>query len=386
MSRARPAPSRSCVARRRGRRGLGGGRPRPARAGRPGVRARQALRRPRATCWPRPAPAWPRSPWSSPGSPVSTPTASTRSAAAGLGVVLVADSGRAGDGEAERLRRLGVEHVLSRAELDGLADGALTTAGAAAAPAGTRRGAPPGRRPDAPPPGTRGRRLGSGRRPGSHHRRGRPGRRARPSRATTAFLLDADPYGGAVAQHLGVLDEVSGLLAAARAANAGRLDADRLCGFARQVGEQLCGCSPGCPAPTGGPRSGRRAFEDLLERRPRLASYRRPRRRLQPGGRAGRPVRARRPHRNQMTLAPCSAADEVVVVGAADPVGLSRLARGLVELRDLRARRAAAGGGQPDPPVARLERARDPRHGRGLRDARSTCTSCPTTGSPPTGR
>jgi len=36
-----------------------------------------------------------------------------------------------------------------------------------------------------------------------------------------------------------------------------------------------------------------------------------------------------------MTLAALGAADEVVVVGSADPVGLSRLARGLVEVRDV---------------------------------------------------
>ena len=36
-----------------------------------------------------------------------------------------------------------------------------------------------------------------------------------------------------------------------------------------------------------------------------------------------------------MTLAAVRGADEVLVVGAADPVGLARLARGLVELRDL---------------------------------------------------
>ena len=41
-----------------------------------------------------------------------------------------------------------------------------------------------------------------------------------------------------------------------------------------------------------------------------------------------------RPSRNAMTLTALDLADEVVVVGAADPVGLSRLARGLVELRD----------------------------------------------------
>ena len=42
-----------------------------------------------------------------------------------------------------------------------------------------------------------------------------------------------------------------------------------------------------------------------------------------------------RPGRNQMTLGALEVADEVLVVGNADPVGLSRLARALVELRDL---------------------------------------------------
>ena len=41
-----------------------------------------------------------------------------------------------------------------------------------------------------------------------------------------------------------------------------------------------------------------------------------------------------RPGRNAMTLGALEVADVAVVVGAADPVGLSRLARGLVDLRD----------------------------------------------------
>ena len=44
--------------------------------------------------------------------------------------------------------------------------------------------------------------------------------------------------------------------------------------------------------------------------------------------------RGARPGRNRMTLGALAVADEVVVVGSADPVGLSRLARALVELRD----------------------------------------------------
>src|SRR4029453_9703517 len=42
-----------------------------------------------------------------------------------------------------------------------------------------------------------------------------------------------------------------------------------------------------------------------------------------------------RPARHRMTLGALEVADDVVVVGNADPVGLSRLARALVELRDL---------------------------------------------------
>jgi MinD-like ATPase involved in chromosome partitioning or flagellar assembly len=44
-----------------------------------------------------------------------------------------------------------------------------------------------------------------------------------------------------------------------------------------------------------------------------------------------------RPGRNAMTRGALEVADEVVVVGSADPVGLARLARALVDLRELRA-------------------------------------------------
>ena len=42
-------------------------------------------------------------------------------------------------------------------------------------------------------------------------------------RRVRTVLVDADPYGGAVAQQLGVLDEVSGLLSAARVTAGGML-------------------------------------------------------------------------------------------------------------------------------------------------------------------
>ncbi|HWU23008.1 MAG TPA: hypothetical protein VN088_15840, partial [Nocardioides sp.] len=57
-------------------------------------------------------------------------------------------------------------------------------------------------------------------------------------RGLSTVLIDADPYGGAVAQHLGVLDEVSGLLAAARLASAGTLAA-RYAEVPRRLSDRL---------------------------------------------------------------------------------------------------------------------------------------------------
>ncbi len=71
------------------------------------------------------------------------------------------------------------------------------------------------------------------------------------------LLLDVDAYGGAVAQHLGVLDEVSGLLAAARAANAGQLDEDRLERTRPQGRRPAARAHRACRDPTGGRRCGR---------------------------------------------------------------------------------------------------------------------------------
>jgi MinD-like ATPase involved in chromosome partitioning or flagellar assembly len=148
------------------------------------------------------------------------------------------------------------------------------------------------------------------------------------------LLLDADPYGGAVAQHLGVLDEVSGLLAAARAANAGRLDAERFTAAARRVGERLHVLT-GLPRADRWPEVRPAAFDAVLEQAAQLAPYVVVDVGFSLERDAPDPFGAGAPQRNLMTLAALDRADEVVVVGAADPVGLARLARGLVELRDL---------------------------------------------------
>jgi MinD-like ATPase involved in chromosome partitioning or flagellar assembly len=148
-------------------------------------------------------------------------------------------------------------------------------------------------------------------------------------------LVDADPYGGAVAQQLGILDEVSGLLAAVRLDGAGQLE--------QRFGSVQRGLDQHLSVVTGLPRADR-----WVEVRPGTIDH------LLTLGSAGAevvvdtgfsieedamPDLGGRPGRNQMTLEALDAADEVLVVGGADPVGLSRLARAIVELRERRAGR-----------------------------------------------
>jgi MinD-like ATPase involved in chromosome partitioning or flagellar assembly len=151
------------------------------------------------------------------------------------------------------------------------------------------------------------------------------------ARRRRTTLVDADPYGGAVAQQLGILDEVSGLLAAARLAGGGLLEA-RYGSVQRALGEHLTVVT-GLPRPDRWVEVRAGAVEHLLEVAAihgdvvvdtgfSIES--------DPAGEFGA-----RPPRNQMTLAALGQAEEVLVVGAADPVGLARLARGLVEVREV---------------------------------------------------
>jgi MinD-like ATPase involved in chromosome partitioning or flagellar assembly len=152
-------------------------------------------------------------------------------------------------------------------------------------------------------------------------------------RGRSTLLLDADPYGGAVAQHLGVLDEVSGLLAAARSANAGRLDAPTLAAMARTVGDDGLRVLTGLPRPDRWPEVRATGFDDVLDAALSLAGdvvvdvgFCLEADAADPFGAA--------PQRNLMTTAALERSDRVLVVGAADPVGLARLARGLVDIHD----------------------------------------------------
>jgi MinD-like ATPase involved in chromosome partitioning or flagellar assembly len=252
--------------------------------------------------------------------------------AAEVGVVAVL--GRDGDDRArEHLRRLGVVRCLD-ADLDGLEEAVRSAAEEPephAATAGAAQDAELPSAADAPAP--------AGRLVAVWGPAGAPGRTTMAvsvaaelaERGRSVLLVDADPYGGAVAQHLGVLDEASGLLGAARAANAGQLDPGTLARTCRSVGERV-------RVLTGLPRADRwvevrpAAYDELLQQARGLAD-----RVVVDLGFSleddGDPFGAA-PRRNQMTLDTLEQADDLLVVGSADPVGLARLARGLVEVAE----------------------------------------------------
>jgi MinD-like ATPase involved in chromosome partitioning or flagellar assembly len=150
----------------------------------------------------------------------------------------------------------------------------------------------------------------------------------------STMLVDADTYGGSVAQVVGLLDEAPGLAAAARAAAQGAVDAQalaRLAPLASQGLRVLSGVSrpdrwPELPATAlDAVWAAARALVDwtvvdtgfCLER-DEVLSY-----------------DTRAPQRNAATLSALGAADVVVAVGAGDPVGVARFVRGLAELADL---------------------------------------------------
>jgi MinD-like ATPase involved in chromosome partitioning or flagellar assembly len=179
------------------------------------------------------------------------------------------------------------------------------------------------------------------------------------------IIADADTYGPSVAQVLALLDESAGLAAAVRAAGQGALDPPRLARLAPVV-------CPNLRVLTGLARTSRwpelrAAGLDAVWRACR--------------GVAGWTVvdcgfgleadeeltfDTAAPRRNAATLSALAAADIVVAVGSADPVGLQRLVRGLQELVEVLGPAAAA----PAVVVNRVRAAAvGPRPERRIRDA-----------------
>ncbi|MFS0700868.1 CpaE family protein [Cellulomonas sp. 179-A 4D5 NHS] len=149
-----------------------------------------------------------------------------------------------------------------------------------------------------------------------------------------ALLVDADTYGGTVAQAVGLLDEAPGIAAAARAAGQGTLDVEHLARLTPLL-------APGLRVLSGVSRA---------DRWPEL-----PTASLEVVWTVARALSAwtvvdcgfsieqdevlsydtHAPHRNAATLSALQEADEVVVVGAGDPIGVQRLVRSLGELAEL---------------------------------------------------
>ncbi|HEX3732811.1 MAG TPA: hypothetical protein VHU91_07825 [Mycobacteriales bacterium] len=147
------------------------------------------------------------------------------------------------------------------------------------------------------------------------------------------LLVDADSYGGVIAQHLGMLDEAPGIAAAARAHHHGVLDVPTLAGYGRQIDRNLSVLT-GISRADRWPELRGEAVVGVLELSKRLArlvvvdcgfcleddeelSY-----------------DTAAPRRNAATLAALGMADRIVAVGSADPVGVARLVRGLSELAE----------------------------------------------------
>jgi len=165
-------------------------------------------------------------------------------------------------------------------------------------------------------------------------RHGRARREAAASAPEEALVVDADTYGASVAARLGLLDDAPGLAAVARAATHGSLDLPTLARHSPVVGGRLRVLT-GITRAARWPELPSSAIEVVLERARELADW--------TVVDCGPLLEAdellmydtHAPQRNGATLAALEAADVVVVVGAADPVGIQRLVRGLEDLREV---------------------------------------------------
>jgi len=153
------------------------------------------------------------------------------------------------------------------------------------------------------------------------------------ARGESALLVDADTYAASVAQCLALLDESAGIAAAVRAANQGVLDAQRLAALAPFAAPGLRVLT-GLPRPQRWPELRPSSLSVLWDRAREIAAWtvidcgfc------LEVDEELSFDTSA--PRRNGATLSALAAADVVLAVGSADPVGLQRLVRGLMDLRE----------------------------------------------------
>jgi MinD-like ATPase involved in chromosome partitioning or flagellar assembly len=146
------------------------------------------------------------------------------------------------------------------------------------------------------------------------------------------LLIDADTYGPAVAQTLGVLDEASGLAAAVRDARGGSLDVDRVAAWAVRLRPQLR-LLTGVTRADRWPELPASALAIVLRAARALASWTVVDCAFCLEQDEELSFDTAAPRRNAATLATLGEADVVLAVGSADPIGLSRLIRALPEMR-----------------------------------------------------
>jgi Flp pilus assembly CpaE family ATPase len=300
----------------------------------------------------------------------------------GAQVAVIGVVGAEGDEAALRLRSLGVRHLLpndaSSRQVSDAVIAAVAEVADSAALAGERTADadPPApataiRRPAGTgPAAVAGATSGTGRIVAVWGPAGSPGRSTiavnlaaeLAELGRTTLLVDADSYGGAVGQLLGVLDEAPGVAAACRLANHGRLDRAALAGVAVQL-------RPGLRVLTGVTRPERwielrpAALRIVLDIARSLAEF--------VVVDCGFCLEQDEemvydtvaPRRNGATVTALEVADQVIGVTAADPVGLARYVRALPECTALasgrpaltvvnRLRRAVVGPGEPRQEIA----------------------------------
>ncbi len=153
------------------------------------------------------------------------------------------------------------------------------------------------------------------------------------ARAEPTLLIDADTYGASIAQMLAVLDEAPGIAAAVRAADNGTLDGDVLARLARQTHPQLRVLT-GLPRADRWPELREHAIEDVLSQARDLVPWTI----VDVGFCLEQDEEisfdTTAPRRNGVTLTVLEAADQVVLVGTADPIGLQRVVRAVSDLRE----------------------------------------------------
>jgi MinD-like ATPase involved in chromosome partitioning or flagellar assembly len=150
----------------------------------------------------------------------------------------------------------------------------------------------------------------------------------------STLLVDADVYGGVIAQVLGLLDESPGLAGAARQAGAGTLDADTLVRLAWSVRPQLRVLT-GLARADRWPELRPRAVATVLEEARRLAALTVVDCSFSVEDDEELSFDTAAPRRNGATLAALESADTVLCVTGADPVALQRSIRALDQLREV---------------------------------------------------